>query len=138
SVRHWLSLSKDDATHDEMINALHMVELDTIILNFPEGLDTIIRPSGDPLHFSEMMRLKLAAALLARPRMLIINGLFDALHSDVRERIVQRIMGLPFTFLYCSNAQFLDGFDGYMDITATTQYYYQSRAEYEAHRHSER
>jgi hypothetical protein len=60
------------------------------------------------------MKLKLAAAILSEPAMLIINGVFDSLNHAQRERIIMRILELPPTFIYFTNARTIAGFDNYL------------------------
>jgi putative ABC transport system ATP-binding protein len=46
---------------------------------FPLGMDTPLLPSGSPLTECQVRRIVLARALVARPRLLIIDGLLDGL-----------------------------------------------------------
>lgn len=114
SIKNWLLLAKPSATHDEMLQVLELVELYDVVSGFPDGINTMIKPYGYPLHFSEMMKLKLAAAILSEPAMLIINGVFDSLNHAQRERIIMRILELPPTFIYFTNARTIAGFDNYL------------------------
>ncbi|MGO4862799.1 hypothetical protein ACTP2L_04300, partial [Campylobacter jejuni] len=43
----------------------------------PLGLDTPLASSGSPLSIGEVMELKLANAMLSRPRVLMLSQLFD-------------------------------------------------------------
>ncbi len=49
----------------------------------PRGLETMLSCTGAPLSDSQIRMLVLARALVHRPRLLIIDGLFDSLPSDV-------------------------------------------------------
>lgn len=77
-VRAYLSLAASgDVTR--MMDVLDTVGLTTRIGSLPDGLDTVISSSGWPLSVGETMALKLAGALLARPRVLILSPLYDLL-----------------------------------------------------------
>ncbi|MDX2091422.1 MAG: ATP-binding cassette domain-containing protein [Kofleriaceae bacterium] len=55
------------------------VGLADTIARLPDGLATELAPSGAPLSTSEVRRLLLARALIAEPRLLLIDGVLDDL-----------------------------------------------------------
>lgn len=80
-IRDYLRLSADDdgtAGIDPM-TAMRVVGLERTITELAEGLDTAVVSTGWPLSITETMQLKLAAALVARPRVLLLTQVFDAL-----------------------------------------------------------
>ncbi len=131
SIKQWLLIAKPNATHNEMMEVLEFVELYEVIGNLPEGINTAMKPYGHPLYFSEMMKLKLAAAILARPAMLVINGVFDALNHAERERIMRNILDLPFTFIYFTNGRVINGFDKYFLMNKTKHKSFDNPYDYE-------
>lgn len=78
SVRDYLSLASGDR-HDAMMDALDLVGLADRVGQLPQGLDTMLSPLGWPLAVGETMALKLAGAMLARPRVLVLSPLYDLL-----------------------------------------------------------
>jgi putative ABC transport system ATP-binding protein len=58
------------------------VGLEKTIEQLEGGLDARLSATGWPLSISEVMHLKLAAAILARPRVLILNELFDVMPAE--------------------------------------------------------
>ncbi|MBX7082054.1 MAG: ABC transporter ATP-binding protein/permease [Nannocystaceae bacterium] len=74
-----LRLAAPDAPLAEVQAAVTLVGLDEVVLALPEGLDTMVMPSGQPLSASETRRVALARALLARPRLLLLDGTLDHL-----------------------------------------------------------
>ncbi|MFO0637445.1 MAG: ABC transporter ATP-binding protein [Nannocystaceae bacterium] len=74
-----LRLAAPDAALAEVQAAVALVGLDDVVLALPEGLDTVLMPSGQPLSASETRRVALARALLARPRLLLLDGTLDHL-----------------------------------------------------------
>ncbi|WP_448502943.1 ABC transporter transmembrane domain-containing protein [Sphingomonas sp.] len=78
TVRDYLTLAADgDAAR--MMDAIDTVGLGDRIGSLPQGLDTMVSSSGWPFSAGETMALKLAAALLARPKLLVLSPLFDLL-----------------------------------------------------------
>jgi putative ABC transport system ATP-binding protein len=60
-------------------NALDAVGLLDDVLRLPKGLDTEIDAAGGPLVPTQLSLLMIARAIAARPRLLLIDGLLDAL-----------------------------------------------------------
>ncbi len=52
------------------------------------GLDTHLKHDGQPLSESQSRRLMLARALVARPRLLLIDGLIDSLADDDAKQLL--------------------------------------------------
>lgn len=79
TMRSYLQLSGDDVTSAEMLEVLRLVGLDAMIEELEDGLDTYLSSTGWPLSIGEAMRLKLAGAILAKPKVIILNQLFDTI-----------------------------------------------------------
>ncbi len=77
SIRDYLRLAGPQISSADALRALSLVGLEERILRLPSGMDTELSSSGWPLSYSEVMRLKLAGAVLKKPRLLIMSGLFD-------------------------------------------------------------
>ena len=71
--------------------------------NLDEGIATRISVLGDPLQPLEFLLLKLAAAVLSKPQVLVINQHFDAIPQSIKERLLDRIDRLECTVLYFTN-----------------------------------
>ncbi len=71
----------DVSTHD-VRKALEQVGLLDVVLSLPDGLESQITRSGRPLTELQLRRLTLARAIVAQPRLLIIDGLLDAFSDD--------------------------------------------------------
>jgi putative ABC transport system ATP-binding protein len=81
TIREYLSLA-GPGEPEQMLQALECVGLTERIGGLRQGLDTQLPSSGWPLDVGDMMALKLAAALLARPRVLMLSALYDLLPAD--------------------------------------------------------
>lgn len=64
-------------------DALQVVGLLSVVHDLPNGLETQLVPNGRPLSASQALRLTIARAIAGRPRLLILDGVLDAL--DLRE-----------------------------------------------------
>jgi putative ABC transport system ATP-binding protein len=88
TIREYLSLAAPDITGEAMLAVLDEVGLAARIARLPDGLDTLLASSGWPLSIGEVMELKLANALLSRPRLLILSPLFDLMEPGKLARVL--------------------------------------------------
>lgn len=91
TIREFLQLSGENVTSAQVLDAVKIVGLDAVVARFEKGLDTPINTSGWPLSITESMLLKLAAAILAEPRVLIFNQLYDLVPEDVMIRVLAHL-----------------------------------------------
>ncbi len=91
SIREFLQLAGDHVTSAQVLEAMRIVGLDAIVSRFEKGLETQINLTGWPLSITETMLLKLAAAILAEPRVLILNQLYDLVPEDVMIRVLNHL-----------------------------------------------
>lgn len=88
TVRDNLIYGKEDATDEEIIEALNKVGADGIIAKLKDGLDTELGEGGDFLSTGEKQLLSIARALLADPKILILDEATSSVDS-VTEHAVQ-------------------------------------------------
>jgi putative ABC transport system ATP-binding protein len=94
TIAEYLQLSgAQEATRGEMYAMLQLVEIDEVVRELPEGLDTLLSPIGLPLSTEEILRMKLAAALWAEPRVLLVGETYDLIERRIWERVMQDIGG---------------------------------------------
>jgi putative ABC transport system ATP-binding protein len=98
TVRQYLALSCG-GRHEDMLEALELVGLDRRVGQLPQGLDTVLSPLGWPLAVGETMELKLAGALLARPRVLMLSPLYDLLEPAQLDRVLAQLRSSGTTVL---------------------------------------
>lgn len=82
SVLENLRLGRVDIGLDEIREALERVGLLDILLHRPEGLNLRLKVGGAPLSGNQRTRLLLARAIVQRPRLLLIDELFDSLDGE--------------------------------------------------------
>ena len=80
-----------------------------------DNLDQPLTPYGHPLSATGVIKLKIAFAIAARPRILVLPPLFDMLSQEARQRIVRHLGGAAgLTVLCFSHRRDLPLFDDYL------------------------
>lgn len=102
-----LRLGRMDVGLDEIRSALDRVGLLGVLLRRPEGLNLRLKIGGAPLSSNQRTRLLLARALVQRPRLLLIDELFDSLDQQSFECLTRVILnsGLPWTVIMATREQ---------------------------------
>ncbi len=119
SVVEFLRMADPDAQRARMREMLDLVGLNDIVQVLDEGLDRTLTPYGYPLSVSETVRLKIAYALLLRPRVLVLTPLVDTITHHDRARIINYLATQPdITVLCISNRRDVGGFDRYLFVAA--------------------
>ena len=91
TVRENLRMGKPDATDEELWAALRTVSADTVIEHLENGLDTDVGEGGDLLSTGEKQLLSFARAVLADPRILILDEATASVDT-VTEQKIQAVM----------------------------------------------
>jgi ABC-type multidrug transport system fused ATPase/permease subunit len=68
-----IRFARPDATDEEVVAAARAVSVDRVAARFPEGLDHPVREGGVGLSAGERQLISIARALLADPRILILD-----------------------------------------------------------------
>lgn len=127
TIREYLALSCPETAPQRMIGALETVGLGSTIATLQKGLDTPLAPTGYPLSAVELQQLKLANALLERPRILVLSRLFDLLDPEPIERAVAELRAQAYsTVIYFSNRRIDLGFDRFLYLEAHQQRFFDS------------
>ena len=79
SIREFLRLSAPDGAPVDVMKVLGIVGLAETVTQLPQGLDTQIVGTGWPLSIVETMQLKLAAAIVSRPRVIVLTQAYDGM-----------------------------------------------------------
>ena len=73
TVRENLMMGNPDATEEQIREAIRMVSADEVIAHLEKGLDTDVGEGGDLLSTGEKQLISFARAILADPRILILD-----------------------------------------------------------------
>lgn len=122
TIRQYLSLSCPTGESWRMLDALQAVGLADTLPGLESGLDTKIAATGYPLSTIELLKLKLASAILARPRVLILTRLFDLIEAEDLDRALAALREQSFTtVIYFSNREAATGCDRFLHMEARRQ-----------------
>ena len=92
SLRDNLTFGLDRTSGDEeLVGALADVELDDLLVDFPDGLDTEVGDRGVRLSGGQRQRIALARALLRDPDIVILDEATSALDSVIERRVADAI-----------------------------------------------
>ncbi len=93
SIRENVIFSFPDATEEEFLSACRIARVDEFAERFPEKYETIVGERGVKLSGGQRQRLSIARAILANPRILILDEATSSLDSE-SEAMIQH--GLNF------------------------------------------
>ena len=78
SIREFLRLSARDREAVDVMRILDLVGLAETVGQLPQGLDTPLVVTGWPLSITQTLQVKLAANMIAKPRVLVLSQAYDA------------------------------------------------------------
>lgn len=87
-----IHLGRPTVTDADVRESLRKVCTWDEVLQFPDGMETLLLTGGRPLSSGQVDRLMIARAIAGSPRVLIIDGTLDALPIEVRQTIWSNLL----------------------------------------------
>jgi putative ABC transport system ATP-binding protein len=131
TIADYLRLANPAKNAADQMAALKMVGLEDRLALLPEGLHTRLSSTGAPFTVAKMMQLKLAAAILAEPRILVLSPLFDTVARARLKAVFDHFRDSQTTILYFSNRPEDLVLDGYLWLGLDQQLITRDRAAFD-------
>ena len=96
SIRSNLLWGKEDATEEELWEALELAQAKEFVEQKEDGLDAAVEQQGRNLSGGQRQRLTVARALVRRPSILILDDSASALDYGTESRLRRAIATLPY------------------------------------------
>jgi subfamily B ATP-binding cassette protein MsbA len=93
TIRENVAFSRPEATAEQVLEACRIARVDEFATAFPQGYDTVVGERGVKLSGGQRQRVSIARAILADPRILILDEATSSLDSE-SEALIQE--GLSF------------------------------------------
>ena len=94
TIRENIRYGKFDATDEEIEDAIRIVAADSIVKNMENGLDTNIGEGGDRLSTGEKQLISFARAIIADPRIFVLDEATSSIDTQTEQLIQEAIMHL--------------------------------------------
>jgi ATP-binding cassette, subfamily B, bacterial len=87
SVHDNIAYARPDATREEVVSAARAAQADPFITTLPDGYDTLVGERGLTLSGGQRQRLAIARAILADPRILILDDATSSVDASTEQEI---------------------------------------------------
>jgi len=91
SAEHNIKMGRPEAGAEQVESALRVADADTFLHRLPDGLETDLAEKGTNLSGGQRQRIALARAVVARPRILILDDTTSAVDVATEARIQARL-----------------------------------------------
>ena len=95
TIRENLTITKPDATEEELRQALYISGMDSFLSQLPKGLDTLLGENALGLSEGQAQRLSIARACISGAPILLLDECTSALDAETEALVLQRLKALP-------------------------------------------
>ncbi len=88
-----IAMGKEGVSLQAVDDAVRRTGLEPLIQSLPRGLHTEIEPTGRTLPRSAVARIILARSIVDRPRLLAVEGLFEAFNPQEKQHLLDELTG---------------------------------------------
>lgn len=95
TLRDNLTISRPDATQEQLDRALYVSAMDEFLPELPQGLDTPLGENGEGISEGQAQRLAIARAVLSDAPVLLLDEATSALDAETERTVLERLAALP-------------------------------------------
>ena len=95
TLRDNLTVTKRDATQEEIDRAIYISAMDAYLPTLPQGLDTVVGENALGLSEGQAQRLSIARAILSDAPIMLLDEATSALDDETEKAVLSRIQNLP-------------------------------------------
>lgn len=130
SILEYLTFGRtEEVDYAEIEKALKITDLQKVISKSPLGLDLTMTPSGWPFSESEKILLKIARAIIQKPKLIIIGEVFDMMFPALRQKMLHYLSKENITVIYFSHRDDgLKDFNHFIFLDKLTHHQFESVA----------
>jgi len=89
TIRANIAFGKLDATDKEIVEAAHLAQIYDEVMEFPEGMGTVIGEKGVTLSGGQRQRIAIARAILMNPPIFILDDALSSVDIQTEEKILE-------------------------------------------------
>ena len=89
TIRANIAFGKLDATDKEIVEAAHLAQIYDEVMEFPEGMDTVIGEKGITLSGGQRQRIAIARTILMNPPIFILDDALSSVDIQTEEKILE-------------------------------------------------
>lgn len=91
TIRENILFGKEDATDEEIMEAIRLADFEKDLANLPGGIETLVGENGVSLSGGQKQRVSIARALIKNPEVLILDDSLSAVDAKTETKIIGNI-----------------------------------------------